>query len=445
VSARILVVDDEAVLRSNLVRFLQRSGHDVDAADSAEAALEALAHTPYAVVLTDLKMPGMGGLALLRRLADVAPDALVLVVTAYASLESAIEALRLGAQDYLLKPLSLDEVRRKVERLLHVRALEQRVQRLRREVHGHFDTSRIVAASASMQAVLRLVARAAPSRSTVLVEGESGTGKELIARALHDAAPWADRDFIAVNLAAQPSDLVDATLFGHEAGAYTGASHRREGVFRAARGGTVFLDEISELSLEVQAKLLRVLETREVLPLGRDRPESVDFRLVVATNRPLAALVEAGAFRQDLYFRLEIVRITLPPLRERLEELAPLARRFLRKHAQGLAKAPPALTDEALALLSSHDWPGNVRELSNVLERAVLLSDGDTLDAADLPGLAVRAHPTRLEDAMAACERAHIRRVLAQSGGDKRRAAEALGIHLATLYRRMERLGISQG
>ncbi len=445
-SDRILVVDDEAVLRSNLVRFLDRTGHDVEGVASAEEALQRLDATEFAVVITDLKMPGMGGEALLKRVTAEHPETLVLVITAFASLESAIEALRHGAQDYLLKPLSLDEVTRKVDRLLEVRELEHRVARLRREVHQRFDTEGVVADSPSMQRVLELVRKAAGSRSSVLVEGESGTGKELIARALHDQSPWADRDFIAVNLAAQPRDLVDATLFGHEKGAFTGAARGRDGVFRAARGGTVFLDEISEMPPEVQVKLLRVLENREVLPLGADRPVPVDFRLVAATNKPLRAEVDAGRFREDLFFRVEILKVELPPLRERQDDIPPLARRFLARHAEKQRRNPPRIGSDAMRRLQTYAWPGNVRELSNVLERAVLLCDTEWIEPDDLPSDLSGTQPPPdvldLKVAMADYERRHIERVLAHCDGDKNVAAERLGVHLATLYRHMERLGL---
>ncbi|MCB9681854.1 MAG: sigma-54-dependent Fis family transcriptional regulator [Alphaproteobacteria bacterium] len=439
-------MDDEAVLRANLVRFLDRSGHAVVGVGSAEEALERLASSDFAVVITDLKMPGMGGEGLLRHVTANHPETLVLVITAYASLESAIEALRHGAQDYLLKPLSLDEVARKVERLLEVRVLEQRVARLRREVHQRYEVDGIVAASASMQSVLDVVRKAAGTRTSVLVEGESGTGKELVARALHEQSPWSDKDFIAVNLAAQPRELVDATLFGHEKGAFTGAAGGREGVFRAAHGGTVFLDELAELPPDVQVKLLRVLENREVLPLGADRAVPVDFRLVAATNKPLKAEVDAGRFREDLYFRVEVLRLLVPPLRDRPDDVTELAKRLVARHAKRQRRNPPRINHEVLRALRAYAWPGNVRELSNVLERAVLLCDGDWIELSDLPsdvaGIAPPPDVFDLKTALASFERQHIARVLAACEGDKNVAAERLGVHLATLYRHMERLGI---
>ncbi len=443
-SDRILIVDDEVVLRNNLVRFLERSGHEGEAVGSAEEALVAMAQADFAVVVTDLRMPGMGGAALLKRIVTERPETLVLVMTAYASIESAVEALREGAQDYLLKPLSLEELSRKVQRLLHYRGLELRNRRLRLELHQQHDVAGMVVESPEMQSVMRLVAKAAGSRSAVLIEGESGTGKELVARALHDQSPWREKDFIAVNLAAQPRDLVDATLFGHERGAYTGASGKREGVFRAAGGGTVFLDELAELPAEVQVKLLRVLENREVMPLGADRPVPVDFRLVAATNKPLHAEVEAGRFRQDLLYRVEVLRVELPPLRDRPADIAPLVQRLLARHAAALSRSCPQVSGAAMRALQAYAWPGNIRELSNVLERAALLCDGDWVEPAHLPFAAQEggADTDLLREVLDRCERAHIQRTLARCKGDKVQAADALGVHLATLYRRIEKLGI---
>ena len=442
---RVLVADDEAVLRGNIARFLASEGIPTDTAEDGDDALLQLQRRDYAVLITDLRMPGMSGIELLRRTVQDHPETLVLVITAHGTLETAIEALRLGAQDYVIKPLSLDALSHKVRRLLERRALEHRVRRLREEVQGSFEPHHIVAQSAKMTDVLALVHKAASARSNVLIEGESGTGKELIARALHEHAPWCDKDFVAVNLSAQPADLVDATLFGHEKGAYTGATSSRQGVFRAAAGGTVFLDEVGELPMAVQAKLLRVLETREVMPLGSDRPVPVDFRLVAATNKPLAALVQQGSFREDLYYRLHVVRIEMPPLRDRPDDIPALATRLVKLHARAMGKPTPRINRDTMQQLMQHPWRGNVREMSNMLERAVLLADDVWITPDLLPvqrGTDSEVHTPVLKDAMAHFERHHIERVLAQHDGDKVAAAKALDVHLATLYRHMERLGL---
>ncbi|NOY26003.1 MAG: sigma-54-dependent Fis family transcriptional regulator [Oligoflexia bacterium] len=444
-SERILVVDDETVLRKNAVRYLTTRGHDAIGVSSGESAIEVLEAQSVGLIITDLRMPGMGGVELLRVVSERFPETLVIVITAHATVDTAVEALRLGAQDYLLKPLSLDELARKAERVLEHRVLEERVRRLRQELHQRYDPAGMIALSAAMAPVLRLVGKAAGSRSTVLIEGESGTGKELVARALHEQSPWADKDCVAINLAAQPAELVDAALFGHERGAYTGAERSREGVFRAARGGTVFLDEVGELPSAVQVKLLRVLESREVQPLGSDRAVAVDFRLVCASNRSLRDLVSSGEFREDLLFRLDVLRISLPPLRQRHEDMAPLATHFLRLHSKTMGIPTPQLTQEALQMLERWRWPGNVRELSNVIERAVLLADEPWI-GPDLLPVELRegalTDTLKLKDAVSRFERRHIAAVLAQFEGDKNAAAEALGVHLATLYRHIERLGL---
>lgn len=441
---RILVVDDEIVLRNNVAKFLTLRGHHVDTAASGEEALEKVACTSYGLVITDRRMPGMDGLTLIAELRDHQPSALTLLITAYASLDSAIEALREGAADYLLKPIVLEELGRKVEALFATRDLAERVRRLRQELCDRSGGIDLVGRSGAMAAVQSLVERIAPTATNVLIEGESGTGKELVARALHDLSDRAERDFIAVNLAAQPSELVDATLFGHERGAFTGAQGSREGVFRAARGGTVFLDEIGELPTGVQAKLLRVIENRQVQPLGSDRPVGVEFRLVVATNKPLQQLVAAGRFREDLYFRLNVVRLEIPPLRHRGEDLPELTTRLLERHAKCLGRPAPRLTGEAMVALRQYGWPGNVRELSNVLERSLLLTDGPWIDVGDLPQLTKDCVAgTLLKPAVEHFERAHIKHVLALNDGDKRSTADALGVHLATLYRHLERLGLA--
>ena len=443
-SERILVVDDEIVLRNNVAKFLTLRGYQVDTAASGKEALEKAASTSYGLVITDRRMPGMDGLTLIAELRDHQPSAITLLITAHASLDSAIEALRRGAADYLLKPLVLEELGRKVQTLLATRDLTEQVRRLRQELSDRSGGVDLVGRSAAMAAVQRLVERIAPTPANVLIEGETGTGKELVARALHDFSDRAERDFIPVNLAAQPSDLVDAMLFGHEQGAFTGAQRSRDGVFRAVRGGTVFLDEIAELPAGVQAKLLRVIENREVQPLGSDRPIGVDFRLVAATNKPLQQLVQQGAFREDLYFRLNVVRVEIPPLRHRSEDLPELATRLLERHAKSLGRPASRLTADAVAALRQYNWPGNVRELSNVLERSLLLSDGPWIDVVDLPQLSADfAAGTLLKPALERFERSHIERVLALNKGDKKSAADALGVHLATLYRHLERLGLT--
>jgi DNA-binding NtrC family response regulator len=441
---RILVVEDERAQREALVQYLSRAGYAVTAVARGEEALERLGASPYAVLLTDLRLPGVDGLAVVRRAREKDEEMGVLLMTAYASVESAIEALRIGAHDYLLKPLVLEEVARKVKGLVEHRALLRENARLRRALQQATGGLDLVAASGAMKDVVEWVRRAAAARSTVLLTGETGTGKEVVARAIHQRGPQPDQPFLAVNLAALPEGMVESELFGHEKGAFSGADRRREGLLRAAGPGTVFLDEIAELPAPAQAKLLRALESREVQPLGSDATTTFEARIIVATNRDLAGEARAGRFREDLFYRLNVLHIHLPPLRERPEDIPGLVTALLERHARRMARAVPTVTPEALRALCLHPWRGNVRELSNVLERALILADAGRVDLDQLPD-DVRecgAPKLSLPEAVDRFERSHIALVLRLCGGNREKAAEELGISPATLYRRLERLGL---
>ncbi len=439
VSDRILVAEDEQVIRANLCESLARAGFEVEGAADGEAALRRVLDEEFAVVVADIRMPKLDGIALLKRIVAERPDTFVLMTTAYASVESAIEALRCGAYDYLLKPVGLEDLLQKLRHLAAWRALRQEVVRLRRHVQGHGGFEGIVGGSPATQAVFALIDRVAPTKATVLVTGESGTGKELVARALHARSSVSDREFLAVNMAAVPPELVEAQLFGHEKGAFTGADRRREGILRAVRGGTVFLDEIGDLPLPAQAKLLRAIESHELLPVGADRPVSADFRLIAATHHDLEAEVERGRFRSDLFFRLNVFRIEIPPLRERREDVPALVDHFARHHALSLGRRPCAVSNEAMRLLIGHTWPGNVRELSNAIERASILALDEAILPEHLPMQLQRESelPTELKRAVEQFEQNHIRWVLRVAGGNRERAAEMLGVDVATLYRRL--------
>ena len=441
---RILVVEDERAQRDALVTYLTRKGYAVDAAGTGEEALSRLASGSYSLLLTDLRLPGMDGLAVVRRARELDEEMGLLLMTAYASVESAVEALRLGAHDYLLKPLILEEVARKVASLLEHRELVRENARLRRILQESEPETEIVASSAAMQEVLSWVKRAAASRSTVLITGETGTGKELVARAIHSLGPANGAPFLAVNLAAIPENMVESELFGHERGAFTGADRRREGILRSAGTGTVFLDEIAELPVTAQAKLLRALEAREVQPLGSDRTAPFEARLLAATHRSLDAMVEEGRFRDDLYYRLNVLRVHVPPLRERPEDIPGLVHQLLRRHARRSGLPVPVLTAAAMRALCTDPWRGNVRELANVLERALILAEDGRVDVDQLPlevRNAVGPH-LRLMDALDRFERSYIATVLRLQGGNREKAAEELGISPATLYRRLERYGL---
>lgn len=443
-SERILVVEDEDTLRVNIERFLSREGHEVVSAATGTDALAMLDEQSFDVVLTDLRLPGADGLAVLERAQTAHPDAVILLMTAYASIDSAVEALRRGAHDYLLKPISLKALAAKVRRIAEYHALGRENARLRRLIRDDGDPAELIRLeSAPMQSLCRLVDKVAPSRSSVLIEGESGTGKELVARAIHDLSDRCAKPFVPVNVSAIPSELVESYLFGHERGAFTGAERRREGLFRAADGGTLFLDEIGELPPAVQAKLLRAAETKEILPVGSDRSLRVDTRLLSATHRDLNAMAAEGEFREDLLYRIGVFRLTVPPLRDHAEDIPTMVGRFVAKQSRLQKKRVFGCQPDALRQLMRYRWPGNVRELSNVIERAVVLCDGDQIGIEDLP-LELQSEPetSNLQDALSAFERRHIASVLATSGGNREQAASLLGISPATLYRRLSQLGL---
>jgi two-component system response regulator HydG len=436
---RILVAEDEDILRANLVEFLTGAGYVVHGEADGAAAFARITEDDYALAIVDLRMPHLDGIGLLKRVVAAQPETFVLMMTAYASIESAIEALRLGAQDYLLKPVVFEDLLKRVENLIAHRALKREVVRLRRDLSNRLGFHGIVGESPAIHRVFELVDKVAPTNATVLITGESGTGKELVARAIHARSAVKDREFLAVNITALPNELIEAQLFGYERGAFTGADRRREGLLRGVQGGSVFLDEVGELPVPAQAKLLRALESGEVLPLGADRPVHASFRLIAATNRQLDAAIAAGRFRQDLYFRLNVFRIELPPLRARREDVPALVAHFTELHSRSLGKAPPAVSNQAMKVLLGYAWPGNVRELSNVIERACILCEGDQLDASHLPAelFAESELPTALRDAVEEFERRHIAWVLRAAQGNRERAARMLEIDPATLYRRL--------
>ena len=451
--AEILLVEDRESLRTMLAETLAREGYSVEAVATGDEALRRLAEgRRYTLVLTDLKMPGADGLAVLR--AAAASDAAlpVVVLTGFGTVETAVAAMKLGAADFLSKPVDPDLLLLLVER--HVRARRAAVAHtLLAAEAGLTGMPEIVGTSRALAEALEKIRSAAASDVTVLLTGESGTGKELFARAVHALSPRAPGPFVAVNVAALPESLVENELFGHERGAYTGASERRAGRFELADGGTLFLDEIGDLPAAAQAKFLRAVEERTFLRVGGTVPIAVDVRIVAATNRELASLVKAGTFREDLFYRLDVFPVRLPPLRARKEDIPALAHGFAAAAARQVKKKAPAFSPAALERLSAHDWPGNVRELRNVVERAVLLASGEIIRPADVvvgvAGETEAPHPSldgTLEETAErwrqAGEAARIRRALETAGGDRTRAALDLGVPLRKLAQRMKELGI---
>jgi DNA-binding NtrC family response regulator len=450
---RVLVVDDEPGVRESL-RMLLKDDCDVATAENVAAARRALDETPPDLVLLDLVMPGGSGLVLLSELAARAERPTVVVLSATKTVASAVEAMKLGAADYVTKPFEVDALRIKVRQLLERRALEEEVARLRDEVNRRSRLGRLVGRGPLMQDVFRTIERVAASRANVLVTGESGTGKELVAHAIHELGPRAGAPFVAVNCAAIPVTLLESELFGHERGAFTDARERRIGRFEAADRGTLFLDEIAELAPAVQAKLLRALQERTIERLGSAQPIEVDVRFVSATNRDLEREVAAGRFRSDLFYRIAVVPIALPPLRERREDVRLLAEEFLARTRAEAGRGPRSIAPDALAALERHAWPGNVRELENAIERAVALSEREVLDRDDLPPAiaqaeqieeiqaGVRAGRLGFDEAVARFERELLREALERNAWNQTRAAAQLGITRRQLKLKMDRYGM---
>jgi DNA-binding NtrC family response regulator len=442
----ILVVDDEPIIRDTVAEFLAGYRFTTDTAASGEEALKKTAVRRYDVVICDVNLPGLDGIEVLEKLRKVSPDTFVLLITAYATVESAVEAFQKGAHDYLMKPILLHEVLNKVRRLLEHRDLFRENRWLRQELNrAEPDGDMVVGTSPAMRRAVDLAKKVAPTPSPVLVLGENGTGKELFARAVHRYAQAAGR-FVAVNCAASPADVLEDQLFGHRKGAFAGADRDRDGVFVHAGAGTVFLDEIGAAPAGVQAKLLRVIEQKEVLPVGANEPVPVEARIVAATNQDLAAEAAADRFRDELYYRLNVFAIHLPPLRDRREDVPELVDVLLTRHARALGKKFTGASHEAIRLLTAYPWKGNVRELDNALQRAVIVGDGPLVQPQDLPpDLAVPGtDPSAVDELNAAVERfekLHIERML-RAAPDKKEAAKRLGIGLSSLYRKIEQYGI---
>jgi DNA-binding NtrC family response regulator len=444
---RVLIVDDEDVIAGTLKEFLQGESFEVATAMNAATALNLIETFEPDVVLCDVQLPGADGLSVLNSSLQIRPETLFIVITAYATVENAVAAFQRGAHDYLMKPVMFEELLAKIDRLMTYRRLMLENQALRRQLHAHEDLETLVGRSAAMKAVKTLIRKVGPTPSTVLITGESGTGKELVARALHTFGSDPDSVFLAVNCAAIAHDLLENQLFGHVRGSFTGADRDHAGLFVAAGRGTVFLDEIGELSRSTQAKLLRAIENKEILPVGATRPISFQARLVTATNKDLLAEVAASRFREDLYYRLNVVSIHLPPLRDRREDIPELAAVLLSKHAARLGKHVQAVDNATIRGLMAAPWKGNVRELDNALERAVILGDGPILTPDDFPvGLMLEIDSEggttqdNLRAALREYERHHIQRVLTDCGDDKREAARRLGLGLSSLYRKLEEL-----
>ncbi len=442
----ILVVDDEKNTREGLARAL-RGEYAVVEAENGLRALDWLATHSADVVLSDLRMPGLDGLALLSRLLAREPRPVLILLTAYGNIETAVEAMRRGAYDFLAKPVNLDRLELLLKRALAERRLDAENQRLKAQLDVKYGFENIVGASPAMQEVFQTIRQVAPTRATVLIQGESGTGKELVARALHQCSPRAQGPFVPVHCAALAPTLLESELFGHEKGAFTGAVERRRGRFELADGGTLFLDEVGEIDPALQVKILRVLEERKFERVGGSETVEVDVRLVAATNRDLRQRVAEGAFREDLFYRLFVVNLTLPPLRAREGDIVLLAQHYLKALAAENGKPISGFTPEAMDALTTYPWPGNVRELRNVVERMVVLGHGDRLGVRDLPaalraGAGPAAGGARAGTALREAERQLIAEALRRHKGHRTRAAQELGISRRTLHRKLNEFGL---
>jgi len=444
--ARILVVDDELIVRESLQGWLEEEGHEIQTAETAEEALSLIGRQEYDIAFLDIKMPGIDGIELLNRMKDKYADIEVVMMTAYASVDSAVEAMKLGAYDYLTKPFEPDYVSMLVHKIITKRNLEQENVKLKERLESALKHVHILRESPGIDNVLKQIREVAESDVAVLIGGESGTGKEMVARAIHYASPRRFEPLVVVSCGALPEGLVESELFGYERGAFTGAFYKKKGKFESASGGTLFLDEIGELNAKMQVDLLRVLQEKEITRIDSNKTIKVDFRVISATNRDLKALVAEGTFREDLYYRLNVYRIEIPPLRDRMEDIPILVDHFLSQLRRRTGKQVEGITSQGLNLLKRHGWPGNVRELENAVERAFVTASGKLISTDELSFLDVEVIPATNTNnySLADMERVHIERVLVECDYNVSQASKILEIDRTTLYNKIKKYGISR-
>lgn len=441
---RILVVDDEEIVRQSLLAWFKEDGYDVDTAENADAALRLFETGKYSLILLDIKMPGMSGMDLLVKLKEYDPNAIIILITAYASVSSAVKALKSGAYDYITKPIDPDELSHIVEKALYQKNLEAENVKLKESIDEIARPDNLIGESHQMKEIYNLIHTVAQTDTTVLILGESGTGKELVAKAIHLNSKRKYFPMVTVNCGALPESLLESELFGHEKGAFTGAHYRRKGKFEMANGGTIFLDEIGTISNKVQVELLRVIETKQFTRVGGSETISSDFRVIAATNENLEELVKEGKFREDLYYRLNVFTIHIPPLRERVDDIPLLANYFLKKYTTSMNKKITGISDEAINFMLRYKWPGNVRELENAIERAVVICRNDKIQLEDLPfKVSNNTQWTDVEDkSLSEVEKRHIALVLKENNWNISKSAEDLKIDRVTLYNKIKKYGL---
>jgi DNA-binding NtrC family response regulator len=444
-SCKILIVDDELSVRTSLQEWFLEEGFNVETAESGEEALNKMQTGPFDLILLDIKMPGMDGITLQKKIKDIDEDAIIIIMTAYASVDTAVEALKLGAFDYVTKPFDPDDLSQLIRNALKQKELSTENLQLKEKISELSGVDEIIGQSEEMKRVFEMVNTVAETDSTVLIRGESGTGKELIARAIHSRSKRRYFPIVAVNCGAIPETLLESELFGHEKGAFTGAQYRRKGKLELANGGTLFLDEIGDISSKMQIDLLRVLEGKRFTRLGGSEEIKVDFRLICATNKNLEKLVEEEKFRDDLYYRINVFSIFLPPLRKRKSDIIPLANHFIQKYARSMGKTQKPITQAVQDLMLEYSWPGNVRELENAIERAMVIGKSSEITIDDLPlhinaGEKTTSKKVKLSD----LEKDHILRILEETGGNVTKAANLLGIDRVTLYNKMKKYGVKR-
>jgi two-component system response regulator PilR (NtrC family) len=446
----ILLADDEATFRETFAKLLQEEGMTVTAVANGTDAIKAVMKQPYSVAILDIQMPGADGIKVLREIMRLRPETHVIMITAYGTIEMAIEAIKLGASDYVMKPVMFEDILAKVRQYSQYLELQEENQQLKLELDGRFEIGRIIGQAPAIQQVLEMIRKVAPTKSNVLITGESGTGKELVAHAIHSLGSKNGRRFIAVNCSAIPENLLESELFGHKKGSFTSAIEDKKGLFECACGGTLFLDEIGHMPMSCQVKLLRAVEHRQVIPVGSTEFIDIDLRLVAATNKDLAKEIKAGLFREDLYYRMNVVGIHVPPLRERKEDIPLLVEHFIKKYNAEMGKQCIGVSDNVMRLLMNYGWKGNIREMQNVIERAVIFAEDDVIKISDIGLIGSKAiglseEYEKLNAAVKAYEKEHICRVLNRYDWNKVEAAKALDVGLSSLYRKIDELEIKVG